>query len=117
MENNNLFWDYLEKLVYESEIIIDRPKGTKHPKYNDLVYAVDYGYLKNTKSMDNNGIDIFVGTEPKKEIDAIFCNVDLLKKDSEIKILMGCTDDEKIEINNFMNNSKFMKALLVEKKI
>ena len=31
MEYDALFWEYLEKIVHENEIIIDRPKGTKHP--------------------------------------------------------------------------------------
>ena len=116
MEYNPLFWEYLEKMVYENEIIIDRPKGSKHPKYNDMVYIVDYGYIKNTQSMDNGGIDIFVGSEPNKKINALFCIIDLVKKDSEIKILMGCTKDEEIEIYNFLNNSEFMKALLVKRQ-
>jgi len=116
MEYDSIFWEYLEKLVCKNKIIIDRPKGTKHPKYNDMVYAVDYGYVKNTQSMDKGGIDIFVGSDSNKKIDALFCTIDLVKNDSEIKILMGCTKDEKIGIYNFLNNSEFMKAILVERE-
>ena len=101
MEYNPLLWKYLDKMVHENEIIIDRLKGSKHSKFSDMVYAVDYGYIKNTRSMDNGGIDIFVGSEPNKKIDALFCTIDLLKNDSEIKILMGCTESEKIEVYNF----------------
>jgi len=115
MENNVLFWDYLEKLVFENEVIIDRPKGTRHPKYNDMIYIVDYGYIKNTKSMDNNGIDIFVGSNENKKIDSILCVIDLVKKDSEIKVLMGCTEKEKNEIYEFMNNTEYMKAIIIKK--
>lgn len=60
------FWFTLDKLVDTSEIIIDRPKGTAHPKYPDFIYKVDYGYLKNTSSMDGDGIDVWVGTDNKK---------------------------------------------------
>lgn len=49
---NNDFWRALDSLVDNSEIVIDRPKGTAHPKYPDFIYKVDYGYLKNTSSMD-----------------------------------------------------------------
>jgi ribosomal protein S18 acetylase RimI-like enzyme len=66
--------------------------------------------------MDNGSIDIFVGSDPSKKIDALICIIDLVKKDSEIKILMGCTKDEKIEIYNFLNNSEFMKAILVKRQ-
>jgi inorganic pyrophosphatase len=102
-------------MVQENEIIIDRPKGSKHPKYENMVYVVDYGFIKDTKSMDNGGIDIFVGSDKNKTIDSIMCVIDLLKKDSEIKIIMGCTEKEKTEIYNFLNNSEYMKAILVRK--
>lgn len=67
---NEEFWNALDKLVKNSEIVIDRPKGTKHPKYPDFIYRVNYGYLKDITSMDGAGIDIWVGTGPQK-IDAI----------------------------------------------
>ena len=43
----------------EFEIIIDRPKGSKHPKY-DMIYPVNYGYIPNTKSSDNEEIDCYL---------------------------------------------------------
>ena len=92
--HNEDFWKALDELVNDSEIIIDRPKGTAHPKYPEFIYKVDYGYLKDTSSMDGNGIDVWVGSNEKK-IDAIMCIVDLLKKDLEMKILIGCTEEEK----------------------
>jgi inorganic pyrophosphatase len=117
MENNNEFWECLEKIVYSNEIIIDRPKGSRHPKYNDMVYEVDYGYLKNIKSMDGGGIDIFVGTDGNKNIDTIICIIDLLKNDSEIKILKNCTEEETLKIYNFLNNSDYMKAIIIRKEV
>lgn len=39
------FWKALDELVGSSEIVIDRPRGTVHPKYPDFIYKVDYGYL------------------------------------------------------------------------
>ena len=65
--------------------------------------------------MDNGGIDIFVGSEPNKKIDALFCTIDFLKNDSGIKILMECTKSEKIEIYNFLNDAEFMKAISVKR--
>lgn len=97
MQINERFWQHLQTLVYESKIVIDKPKGTYHPKYPDLVYEVDYGYLEDTSSMDSQGIDVFVGDEKIRKVNDIAVTVDLLKKDSEIKILIGCNDKEKIE--------------------
>lgn len=111
---NSDFWIALDKLVCNSEIVIDRPKGTAHPKFPDFIYHVDYGYLKNTSSMDGAGIDVWVGSGGK-QIDAIICIVDLLKKDSEIKILIGCTEEEKNIIYKTHNETQYMKGILIRR--
>ena len=111
---NHEFWRALDELVAHSEILIDRPKGTAHPKFPDLIYQVDYGYLKNTASMDGAGIDVWLGTGEKR-IDAIMCIVDLMKKDSEIKILIGCTEEEKNIIYEMHNQTQYMKGILIRR--
>ncbi len=111
---NDEFWNALDELVKNSEIIIDRPKGTAHPKFPDFIYKVDYGYLKETTAMDGGGIDVWVGTGEKK-IDAIVVIVDLMKKDSEIKILIGCTDEEKQIIYQTHNETEYMKGILIRR--
>lgn len=112
MQYNSEFWNALDKLVTNSEIVIDRPKGTAHPKYPNFIYRVDYGYLKDTSSMDGAGIDVWVGSAEKK-VDAIMCIVDLMKKDSEIKILIGCTEEEKAIVYETHNETQFMKGVLI----
>jgi hypothetical protein len=44
-------------------------------------------------------------------IDAIICTVDLMKKDSEIKILIGRSEDEKELVLDAHNNSEYMKGI------
>jgi inorganic pyrophosphatase len=112
---NEDFWNTIDKLVKESEIVIDRPKGSVHPRYPDFFYRVDYGYLKNTSSMDGGGIDIWKGTAPEQKVDAIICIVDLLKRDSEIKILMGCTEMEKDIIYKTHNETEYMKGIMIRR--
>ena len=114
MQNNSEFWNALDELVANSEIVIDRPKGTAHPKYPNFIYRLDYGYLKDTSSMDGAGIDVWVGNAEKK-IDAIMCIVDLMKKDSEIKILIGCTEEEKAIVYETHNETPFMKGVLIRR--
>ena len=46
MQYNIEFWNALDELVNNSEIIIDRTKGTAHPKYPDFIYRVDYAAAK-----------------------------------------------------------------------
>ncbi len=111
---NEGFWNALDELVNRSEIVIDRPKGSVHPKFPDFIYRVNYGYLKNTSSMDGAGIDVWVGSGVKK-VDAVMCIVDLMKRDSEIKILIGCTEEEKLEVYKTHNETPYMKGILIRR--
>ena len=116
MNRNNGFWEFIDKLVNESEIVIDRPKGSRHPKMENIVYEVDYGYLRNTKSMDGSGIDIWKGSNENKKVNGIFCTIDLYRKDSEIKILIGCTDDEINKIDKMYNGLELLSGLLIRRE-
>lgn len=42
----------------EVEVTIDRPIGSKHPKYK-TVYEVNYGFIKNTKAPDGEDLDAY----------------------------------------------------------
>jgi inorganic pyrophosphatase len=88
------FWQALDTLLTTGRLIIDRPRGTAHPRYPDSHYALDYGYLSGTRSGDNEGIDVWVGTLPEKKLTGVVCTVDVLKRDSEIKLLLGCSREE-----------------------
>ena len=48
--------EYLGKII---KVVIDRPIGSKHPKY-DLIYPVNYGYVPNTISGDNEELDCYI---------------------------------------------------------
>ena len=111
---NGDFWKTLDELVSSSEIVIDRPRGSVHPRFPNFIYKVDYGYLKDTASMDGAGIDVWVGSGDKK-VDAIMCIVDLMKRDSEIKILVGCTEEEKLEVYKTHNETQYMKGVLIRR--
>lgn len=116
MEQNEAFWTALDTLIEQSSIVIDRPKGTVHPRYPDFVYPVDYGYLENTSSMDGGGIDVWLGSEKERLLDAVMCIVDLTKRDSEIKLLIGCTDQEKELVFQVHNQTQYMKGILIRRK-
>ena len=104
------FWDYLQRLVETSQIVLDRPKGAIHPRYNRQPYPVSYGYLSGTTAMDAGGVDIWVGSLQEKNVVGALCTVDLLKRDTELKIVIGCTDDEVNQILNFINSGE-MRAI------
>ena len=112
---NEAFWIALDELVASSRLVIDRPKGSAHPRYPDCIYPLDYGYLQATASMDGGGIDVWLGSDPSKHLDALICTVDLLKRDSEIKLLLGCTEEEKNTALRHHNDSEYMKGMLIRR--
>ena len=111
------FWEALDVLVAGSEIIVDRSKGSTHPRFPSLIYPLDYGYLKGTTAMDGGGIDIWRGSLIQPTVDAIICTVDLMKKDSEIKVLLGCTLEEMKIAYEFHNQGSVMKGMLIKRRI
>lgn len=117
MKYDSAFWHALEKLVSNSEIVIDRPKGAAHPRYPDLLYPLDYGYLQDTTSMDSGGIDVWKGSDVSQTVNGIICTVDLAKRDSEIKLLIGCTRREIGLVYTFHNKSACMKGILIKRKV
>lgn len=112
---NKEFWEYLDKLINGHKIIIDRRKNSYHPKYKDIIYPIDYGYIEGTTSMDGEGIDVFVGSDNEKVIDSVAITIDLWKNDSEIKILVGCSKEEKDTIFKFLNKHSSMKCIIIER--
>lgn len=112
---NEEFWSYLDKLVEKSQIVIDRPKDSTHPIYEEAIYPLDYGYLAGTTSSDGAGIDVWVGEQPEQSIVAIVCTVDLIKRDTEIKILVGCTEDDMRKIVDFLNKGDGMRSFFVRR--
>ena len=109
------FWQALDLLTAEHELVIDRPAGSAHPRYPDFIYPLDYGYLCGTSSSDGNGIDVWRGSMDTGVV-AVMTIVDLAKRDSEIKILLGCTEAEIELVNRVHNETKFMKGILIKRQ-
>jgi len=140
MAESGGFWDYVDWLVAGCRVVIDRPKGSAHPRYPTVIYPVDYGYLEGTSSSDGGGIDVWVGARGMPDaarpdvgyhadvpltdtsaseapiVDAVICTIDLLKRDTEIKLLIGCTDVEK-EMILALHNAHTMRGLLIRREM
>lgn len=80
LENNAYFWQKLDTLLLSSSCTIDRPKGSTHYKFTNLVYPVDYGFLSDTFGSDQKPIDVFKGSIATNNVDAIAITADILKK-------------------------------------
>lgn len=48
-------------------------------------------------------------------LDAILCTIDLMKRDSEIKLFIGCTEEEKISIVRFYEKHPQIRGLLIKR--
>ncbi|MBP7807447.1 inorganic pyrophosphatase [Candidatus Saccharibacteria bacterium] len=105
----------LSRIVAESQVVIDRPKGSTHPRYPDYTYPLDYGYLEGTLSQDGGGIDVWLGRGDQKTITGILVIADALKKDSEIKVLLGC-DESEMQQALEKSNQGDMSAALIRKE-
>ena len=114
-ENNAYFWQKLDTIYLSSKLEIDRPKDSVHYKYSNLIYPVDYGYLKDTTGTDMKPIDVFKGSLYSNQVMAVAISADILKKDSEVKLIVGCSEDEIYDIMAFLNQTEFQKAVLLRR--
>jgi len=108
MKPDGSFWKAMTELLTTSVIVIDRPKGSTHPRYGEAIYPLDYGYLENTTSSDGSGIDVWIGSlnsvidqGSTKILTGILCTFDTLKRDAEIKLLIGCAKEDVQVIQEF----------------
>jgi inorganic pyrophosphatase len=113
------FWMALDQLVAECEIVIDRPRHSAHAHDGEVIYPLDYGYLKGTSSADGGGIDLFMGTSASYEValnvTAMICTVDPGKRDSEIKLLIECSDTEIEQIHQFFGQALNLPHLVIKR--
>ena len=59
----NLNYEYIGKIV---DIEIDRPLASRHPKYKDFIYPINYGFVPNTVSGDGEELDCYIIDLDKK---------------------------------------------------
>lgn len=91
----------------EVKVIIDRPLGSKHPKY-DFIYEVNYGYIEGIIAPDGEELDAYVLgiNETIKEYTGICIAIAHRKDNDDDKLIvvpksMGITDKEILKLINF----------------
>ena len=109
-QHDQAFWEAMANLVATHRVVIDRPKDKPHPRWPQLTYPLDYGYLEGTSASDGSGIDVWLGSLQIKMLTGILCTFDTLKCDAEIKLLLGCTSNDMESILSFY---EYVKVLYI----
>ncbi len=76
--------------------VIDRPAGSRHPQYPDMVYPVNYGYIPGCPAGDGEDQDVYVlGTEdPLETFEGIVIAVFHRRDDREDKWIVSLDGKE-----------------------
>jgi inorganic pyrophosphatase len=115
-EPEQRFWQAVDRLVDGASITVDRPKGSRHPTFPDLVYPLDYGSLDGTRAVDGDAVDVWLGSLPGRRVTGLIVTVDLIKRDAEVKLLIGCTRAEAAAARTVHNDNPGSHAgLLIER--
>jgi inorganic pyrophosphatase len=99
---NDIDWTHCEAMIREHGIVVDRPLGSRHPRYPDTVYPLDYGYVPHTIGGDGAEVDVFVGTA-FTGLQAVLVTHDALKRDDEMKLLWNMSVGEVATALAFVN--------------
>ena len=95
-------WQRWERLLRERGVTIDRPRGSAHPRYPDMIYPLDYGYIPSTVGGDGAEVDVFVGSGANGLTAALLTH-DRRKGDHELKLLWNTTAAEMAAAHAFLN--------------
>lgn len=98
----HLRWAAWEALIRKAGVTIDRPRESRHPRFPEIVYPLDYGYVNDTIGTDGVEIDIFVGSAANGLI-GLLATADHRQGDREIKFLYNCSREEVYLANGFIN--------------
>jgi inorganic pyrophosphatase len=101
----------------EVKVIVDRPLGTKHPKWN-FPYETNYGYIQGTMAPDGEELDAYIllVNEPVSEFTGKVVAVIHRLNDDDDKLVvipsnMTITDEQIDSMTAFME--KWFKHVIV----
>ena len=97
---------------------VDRPIGSHHPKYEDMIYPINYGYVDGIFASDGEEQDVYVlGTEkPLEKFEGIVIAIYHRLNDNEDKWIVSFdgsdySDDEILEKIDFQE--QYFKGKLI----
>ena len=103
----------------EIYVKIDRPLGSSHPTYKNMIYPINYGYIPDVCGGDDEELDAYIlgVDEAITEFSGVVIGVIMREDDNEGKLIVSSgkkdyTDDEIMEYINFQEkyfNSKLIR--------
>ena len=112
-DNNAYFWQKVDTIFLSSNVNIIRQKGEVHPQFKNLIYPTEYGHLDETGN--GNPISVYMGTKNHSEITGLIVAADILQKTIDVKLLLGCTEEEVNDVLHFLNQTDFQKTVLIRR--
>ena len=101
---------------------IDRPLGSTHPDYPDMVYPINYGYVDGVFAKDGEEQDVYVlgADEPLEKFEGTVIAVYHRTNDSEDKWIVSLdeteySDDEILDAIRFQE--QYFQGILIRKEI
>lgn len=101
----------LEAMIGQNvKVYVDRPKGSVHPKYSDIIYPINYGYIKEIKAADNEYQDVYVLGE-NKSINYCNCKIfAVVERENDIEDkLIATTNDKDYSIEEIKEKINFQE--------
>ena len=112
---NHIIRQKIRKMIGQKvKIYIDRPIGSKHPKYDGIIYPINYGYIKEIIAEDNEFQDAYLlgVNEPVQSYEGIVYAIIERENDIEDKLIIVANNNEFTieEIEELVNfQEKFFK--------
>lgn len=111
-----LRWAAWDALLADRGVVLERPRLSRHPRFPEIVYPLDYGYVRGTLGTDGEALDVFVGTG-RHGLVGTLVTVDHRRGDTEFKLLYHCTPEEVYTALGFVNyDPALMEGLLVMRR-
>ena len=95
-------WAALDALIAANGLTVERPRHSVHPRYPEVVYPLDYGFVNDTVGEDGEPLDVFLGTAGTGLV-AACRTIDHRRGDTEIKLLWDCGPEEVYLVLGFLN--------------
>lgn len=113
LENNAYFWQKLDAIYLSGDFKTIYKKGTRHPRYEDLVFPCDYGHVETIVGESQETLRVLKGDGNK--INAIVLRADVIEKAVEVIAIVGLEEEETLYKMLEVLNDDTQKTILIRR--